>query len=329
MTCAAHATFVMTDFRPAYVDAQVRGSLAARAALARAQLGCCRACPRDCRVNRLAEQTGFCRTGRHAVVSSAFPHLGEEACLRGRRGSGTVFFSLCNLRCVFCQNGDISQRYRGRALDAAAIADLLLALQNAGCHNINLVTPEHVVPQVVETLALAIERGLRLPIVYNTSAYDALESLRLLDGLVDVYLPDFKFWSAELAGRLCGAPDYPARARDAVREMHRQVGVLRFTPDGLACRGVLVRHLVLPGQVEDSRAIFRWLAGELSPDTYVNIMAQYHPAHEVGRATGSTAGAEQRRYAEIDRRPTRAELAAAYRAARAAGLWRFDAEVAE
>jgi putative pyruvate formate lyase activating enzyme len=242
----------------------------------------------------------------------------------GRRGSGTIFFGMCNLQCVFCQNWDISQRCSGSELDAAQIADLMLALQDERCHNINLVTPGHVVPQIVEALAVAIGRGLRLPVVYNTSAYDALESLRLVDGLVDIYMPDFKFWSEDTAARLAHAKDYPRRARAAIREMHRQVGVLKFTPDGVACRGVLVRHLVMPGQTEESRAIFRFLADEVSPDTYVNIMGQYHPAHQVGRAVRGDGEPGQPAYAEIDRRPTRAELQAAYCAARAAGLWRFD-----
>ncbi len=201
---------------------------------------------------------------------------------------------------------------------------MMLALQAGGCHNINFVTPEHVVPQVVEALALAIEQGLRLPIVYNTSAYDALSSLKLMDGLVDIYMPDFKFWSGETAKRLCKAKDYPQRAREAIREMHRQVGDLCFVPEGVACRGVLVRHLVMPGLVEESRQIFRWLAEELSPDTFVNIMAQYRPEHKVGRIATTGPDAGQPKYVEIDRRPTSAELEAAYQAAREAGLWRFD-----
>jgi putative pyruvate formate lyase activating enzyme len=233
---------------------------------------------------------------------------------------------MCNLRCVFCQNWDISQSAgRGRALSAAGLADLMLELQDLGCHNINFVTPEHVAPQVIEALAAAIGRGLRLPIVYNTSAYDALASLELLEGLVDIYMPDFKFWSARTAKRLAKAKDYPDRARDAIREMHRQVGVLRFTPDGLACRGILVRHLVMPGQLDESRAIFGWLAEALSPDTYVNIMGQYRPEYEVGTiAAEGRRDAGSVRYAEINRPSTPRELREAYEAARAAGLWRFD-----
>jgi putative pyruvate formate lyase activating enzyme len=262
----------------------------------------------------------MCHTGRHARVSSAFHHFGEEDCLRGWNGSGTIFFASCNLRCVFCQNWDISQRENGSELDAAQLADVMLRLQDEGCHNINFVTPEHVVPQVIEALAVAIPRGLSIPIVYNTSAYDALASLRLLDGLIDIYMPDFKFWHYESARRYAKAKDYPEHARAAVLEMHRQVGALTFGPDGLARRGVLVRHLVMPGQTGEVAAISRFLAQEVSPDTYLNLMAQYQPQFEVG-APGKDGAP---RYAEINRRPSAEEMRAAHAAARAAGLWRFD-----
>jgi putative pyruvate formate lyase activating enzyme len=317
--------FVVSDPRPAYLDPDVRGSLAARVEAARSELASCRACPRDCGIDRLAGETLVCKTGRHAVVASAAPHFGEEDCLRGRHGSGTIFFAHCNLQCVFCQNWDISQRGAGVEMDAAGLADLMLELQGLGCHNINFVTPEHVAPQLVEALALAIERGLRLPIVYNTSAYDALSSLKLMEGLVDIYMPDFKFWSSDSARRLCKAKDYPERARAAIAEMHRQVGALRLDRRGVACRGVLIRHLVMPGQLDQSRAIFHWLADELSPDTFVNIMPQYHPEHEVGTiAAAGRRDAGSKRYAEIDRRLSPREYAAACASARAAGLWRFD-----
>jgi putative pyruvate formate lyase activating enzyme len=271
-------------------------------------------------VNRLEDEARVCKTGRFARVASAFPHFGEEDCLRGWRGSGTIFFSLCNLRCVFCQNWDISARPAGPELRPQEIAGRMLDLQDRGCHNINFVTPEHVVPQILEAIAAAVPRGLRLPLVYNTSAYDALPSLRLLDGVIDVYMPDFKFWSEETSLRLAKARDYPARAREAIREMHRQVGPLRFGPDGLARRGVLVRHLVMPGQSGEAEAILRWLAEEISPDTYVNLMDQYRPAHRVG--TPGADGAP--RYVDIDRRPLDGEIARARAAARRAGLWRFD-----
>ena len=320
----ADAFVVPSPVRAAHLDPAVRETMAERVEVAREELRHCCACPRNCKVNRLANETSVCNTGRYARVSSAFAHLGEEDCLRGWRGSGTIFFSMCNLRCVFCQNWDISQRASGRELDASGIAELMLALEEQGCHNINLVTPEHVVPQIVEALATAIEHGLKLPVVYNTSAYDALSSLKLMDGLVDIYMPDFKFWSSETARRLAKAKNYPRRAREAIQEMHRQVGDLRFTADGVACRGVLVRHLVMPGQVDQSREIFRWLATEISRDTYVNIMAQYHPAFEVGSAGEVDSNSDPTRYAEINRRLERAELQAAHQAACSAGLWRFD-----
>jgi putative pyruvate formate lyase activating enzyme len=315
----SEARWVIEDFEPAYLAPLADGTLAARLAAAREELRACRACPRACGVDRLADERRRCLSGRRAIVSSAFPHLGEEDCLRGWRGSGTIFFAGCNLRCVFCQNADISHRASGRECSAEEIAALMLELQAVGCHNINFVTPEHVVPQVVESIALAAGAGLRLPIVYNTSAYDALSSLQLLDGLIDIYMPDFKFFSSDSARRLCKAKDYPERAREAIAEMHRQVGPLKLGPDGLARRGVLVRHLVMPGQVDQSMAILQWLA-RLSPDTYVNVMGQYRPAHEVG-----TAGRRGPRYTEIDRCPTREELEAVREAARRAGLWRLDA----
>ncbi len=320
------------DFEPAYLETRARGELAGKVEKALEELASCRACPRNCGVDRLRGETKVCGTGRHAIVASAFPHFGEEDCLRGHRGSGTIFFGLCNLRCVFCQNWDISQpispldppegtrQNAGREMTAPEIADLMLDLQDRGCHNINFVTPEHVVPQVVEAIAEAVPRGLHLPIVYNTSAYDSVASLELMDGLVDIYMPDFKFWESATAKRLAKAKDYPQCARDAIREMHRQVGPLETGPDGLARRGVLVRHLVMPGQVAESAAIFEWLARELSPDTYVNIMGQYRPSYQVGEIVSNG----QVKYAEIDRRPGQGELEAAYEAARRAGLRRFD-----
>jgi putative pyruvate formate lyase activating enzyme len=304
-----------------YLETWRRGLLPEKVRAGLAELAECRACPRDCGVNRLADERRVCGTGRNAIVSSAFAHFGEEDCLRGWNGSGTIFFGLCNLRCVFCQNWDISQVAHGEELTAARIADLCLSLQAEGCHNVNFVTPEHVAPQVAEALAEAIPRGLRIPVVYNTSAFDALSSLRLMDGLVDVYMPDFKFWESETARRLCRAKNYPEAARAAIREMHRQVGDLRFGPDGLARRGLLVRHLVMPGQTAEAAAIFRWLAEEVSPDSYVNVMGQYRPDYQVGQLARDGS----RRHADIDRRPTAAEMDAAYAAARAAGLWRFDA----
>src|SRR5262245_31728433 len=319
---AGDRRFVLAEdeFEAAYLDVHRRGEMPARVAAALRELEDCRACPRNCRCNRLKNETRACHTGRYAVVSSAFPHFGEEDCLRGRRGSGTIFFSLCNLRCSFCQNWEISQKLEGKESGPAEIAALMLGLQGQGCHNVNFVTPEHVAPQVIEAIAAAVPRGLRVPIVYNTSAYDALSSLRLLDGLVDVYMPDFKFWKIETSLRLARAKDYAERAREAILEMHRQVGPLMLGRDGLARRGVLVRHLVMPGQTDEAEAIFEWLAREVSPDTYVNIMGQYRPEYQVGAIAGPGAVP----FVEINRRPTPAEMQEAYAVARRAGLWRFD-----
>jgi putative pyruvate formate lyase activating enzyme len=307
------------DFEPAYLRLS-RAELEAKVEAGLRELEDCHACPRNCSCNRLRNETRACYTGRYAIVSSAFPHFGEEDCLRGWRGSGTIFFGMCNLRCAFCQNWDISQKRAGRECRPEEIAALMLELQEMGCHNINFVTPEHVAPQVIEAIAAAVPLGLRLPIVYNTSAYDALSSLRLLEGLIDIYMPDFKFWKPETALALARAKDYPERAREAIREMHRQVGPLRFADDGLARRGVLVRHLVMPGQTDEAAAIFEWLARELTPDTYVNVMGQYRPEYQVGQiAANGTV-----KFTQINRRPTRSEMEGAFDAARRAGLWRFD-----
>jgi len=317
---AREGGFRIESFEPAYLALAREGRLESRALEAQGALRECRLCPRECDTHRLDGDRGTCQVARHAVVSSAFPHLGEEDCLRGVRGSGTIFFSGCSLRCSFCQNADISWRVSGEECAAEDLAAIMLALQEGGCHNINLVTPTHVVPQLIEGLALAAGRGLRLPLVYNTGAYDRFETLRLLDGIVDVYMPDFKFWRTETAERYARAPDYPERAREAIREMHRQVGPLRFGGDGLARRGVLVRHLVMPAQVEESAAILKWLAHEISPDTWVNLMGQYRPAGKVGEPDHRG----QTRFPEIGRRPRSRELEAVYEAARGAGLWRFD-----
>ena len=307
-------------FEPAYLALHRDGTLPTRVEDALAELACCRCCPRDCEIDRLKDETKACFTGRHAILSSAFAHRGEEDCLRGRNGSGTIFFGMCNLRCVFCQNWDISQKQRGHECTAEQIARIALDLQAQGCHNINFVTPEHVAPQVVEAIGVAVPLGLRLPIVYNTSAYDALSSLRLMEGLIDIYMPDFKFWHASTASRLARARDYPERARKAIREMHRQVGPLRFGPDGLARRGLLIRHLVMPGQTDETRAILEWIATELGPDTYINLMGQYRPEYRVG----DVASDGSPKYPEIDRIPAASEMVAAHKAARDVGLTRLD-----
>jgi putative pyruvate formate lyase activating enzyme len=303
------------DFVPAYVRAFQEGVLEERAKQAVESLRSCRVCPRDCEIDRFNNKIGVCKSGRYARVASAFPHFGEEDCLRGWNGSGTIFFGWCNLRCVFCQNFETSQRGEGTEVAPAELARIMLELQATGCHNINFVTPEHVVPQILEALVIAAERGLRLPLVYNTSAYDSLESIQLMDGLVDIYMPDFKLWEAEHCRTYLVASDYADAARHVIAAMHAQVGELKVDEQGLALRGVLVRHLVMPGLLDDTREIMRWLAAVLSRDTYVNVMDQYYPAYKAETES---------RFAQINRHLHERELEEAFEHARAAGLWRLD-----
>jgi len=302
-------------FVPAYVKTHEQGRLQEKVEEALSLLASCTICPRNCRVNRLENIHGMCRIGRYARVSSFFPHFGEEDVLRGWRGSGTIFFAWCNLRCVFCQNFEISQIGKGQEVTPQELAGMMIQLQEMGCHNVNVVTPEHVVPQILEALPYAIDMGLRLPLVYNTGSYDSLDSIRLLDGVVDIYMPDFKLWDAEHCRTYLLARDYAAAAREVVKAMHQQVGELKVDRQGLALRGVLVRHLVMPGLLEDTRQIMHYLATEVSADTYVNIMDQYYPAWRAAR---------EEKYAQINRRIRPDELQQAYRYAREAGLWRFD-----
>ncbi|CAM9954411.1 unnamed protein product [Heterosigma akashiwo] len=322
--------FLIEDYEPVGISTMEKGLMKEKLELANSELRDCKACPRKCGVNRLDDQRGVCRVGRKAIVSSAFPHFGEESVLQGFNGSGTIFFGSCNMRCVFCQNWDISQRRKsGWELDAHEIADLMLKLQDeTRCHNINLVTPEHVAPQVVQALEVALRQGLKVPVVYNTSAYDALATLRMMDGLVDIYLPDFKFWEPATAARLAKAPDYPAVARAALLEMQRQVGDLRFDPaTGLARRGVLLRHLVMPGLAGEGAALLRWAARAVSRDLYVHVMEQYRPAFRVGRpGAGDLAatGGGGRLHADLARPASPGEVERVRAAARAAGLWRFE-----
>ncbi|RME88976.1 MAG: radical SAM protein, partial [Anaerolineae bacterium] len=263
-----------SSFLPAYLrlsDAE----LGRRVEAAFARLERCDLCARRCGVNRLAGELGVCRTGVRARVSSYGPHLGEEDPLRGWRGSGTIFFARCNLRCQYCQNYDISQRDAGEEVDAETLATIMLRLQMAGCHNINFVSPSHVVPQILAAVRLAARRGLRLPLVYNTGGYDSPEALELLDGVIDIYMPDMKYADSEPAHRFSRVRDYPQVNRAAVREMHRQVGDLEIDERGLARRGLLVRHLVLPNGLAGTGKIVRFLAEEISPNTYLNLMDQY------------------------------------------------------
>jgi putative pyruvate formate lyase activating enzyme len=289
-----------------------RAELQRRAAEAFEVLGeRCVVCPRGCKVDRRADVAGLCAIGRHAVVASYFPHFGEEDCLRGSRGSGTIFFSGCNLRCVFCQNWDISWEVRGEKVTPERLAEMMLELQAIGCHNINWVTPEHVVPQILEAVPLALDGGLRLPIVYNTSAYDSHDSLRLLEGIVDVYMPDFKLWSSETAKRYLKRADYPDVARESIVEMYRQVGDLALDERGMARRGLILRHLIMPGLLEETEAILRFVAEELGQGCYVNLMAQYYVSGKVG---------QQGQYEEIARGIHREEYEHALTLANELGL---------
>ncbi|MBI5016160.1 MAG: radical SAM protein [Deltaproteobacteria bacterium] len=297
---------------PRYLQSLREGRLRRAAREAFHRLSSCDLCPRCCRVDRRREELGFCRTGLRARVASAGPHFGEEAPLVGVGGSGTIFFSECNLRCSFCQNWEISEGGEGAERGLADLGRLMLDLQRRGCHNLNLVTPSHVVPQILGAVCHAARRGLSIPIVYNTSAYDTVETLRLLDGVVDLYMPDLKWVDREVGERLADAPDYWEVATAAVREMHRQVGDLVLDEDGIARRGLLVRHLVLPGGLAGTPRVLQFLADEVSRGTYVNVMAQYRPAGEAHR------------HPPLDRRVTRKEHAEAVEAARRAGLTRLD-----
>ena len=268
------------EFVPAYVGLLERGELSERADAALRHLENCDLCARYCRVDRLRTLEGaVCRTGEKARVASYGAHHGEEDCLRGDRGSGTIFFGWCNLRCVFCQNWDISQKGIGKETGTHALADRMLELQAQGCHNINFVSPSHVVAQIIAAVDDAARRGLRLPLVYNTGGYDSLEALQLLEGIIDIYMPDMKYGDAEMARRYSKVRDYVEANRAAVREMHRQVGDLVLDSRGVARRGLLVRHLVLPGNLAGTEGVLAFLANEVSRNTYINIMDQYHPCY--------------------------------------------------
>jgi putative pyruvate formate lyase activating enzyme len=300
------------DLAPAYLRLPA-GELEERARAAAGRLASCDLCARRCGVDRNASARGAaCRSGALARVGSAFAHLGEEACITGSAGSGTIFFAGCNLRCAYCQNWELSAGDGGRAVGAEDLARLMLSLQRSGCHNVNLVSPSHVVAPVLAALAIAAREGLRVPLVYNSGGYDGPEALALLDGVVDVYMPDMKYADAEVARRFSRVRDYVAVNRAAVREMHRQVGDLVLGPDGVARRGLLVRHLVLPNGLAGTPEVLRFIAEEISPDTYVNLMDQYRPCHEAGE------------HEPLARRPSPAELRDALAAARRAGLRRLD-----
>ncbi|MGD8912674.1 MAG: radical SAM protein [Candidatus Thiodiazotropha sp.] len=301
------------EFVPAYLALFERGELRVRDDAAQVHLERCDLCAHYCNINRRQTIRGaVCRTGEQAVVHSFGPHHGEEVPLRGWRGSGTIFFSWCNLRCVFCQNWEISQKGIGRAVSPQELAAMMLELQAEGCHNINLVSPSHVVAQIIAAIHIAVEQGLRLPLVYNTGGYDSLEALTLLDGIIDIYMPDMKYADATIARRYSKIRSYVAFNQAAVKEMHRQVGDLVMNDQGIAQRGLLVRHLVLPRQLAGTEQVLTFLAEEISPDTYLNLMAQYHPCY---RAMENPP---------LDRPLSRTEYITARQLAQRHGLTRLD-----
>ncbi len=302
----------MSDFRPAYIESFKNGLLEEKTAAARKILKSCVLCPRRCKVDRLAGETGICKTKDKAVVSSYDAHFGEEAPLVGSHGSGTIFFTHCNLMCLFCQNYDISHEGMGREVEDEQLANMMLSLQNKGCHNINFVTPSHVVPQILSALPVAIKGGLNVPLVYNSGGYDSVATLKILDGIFDIYMPDFKFWDPEVAKKTCDAPDYPEAARKALLEMHRQVGDLVVDKDGIARRGLLIRHLVLPEGWAGTREVMNFIASEISSNSYVNVMAQYRPC---GRAS---------EIKELSRHVNETEFGEAMEIARQEGILRLD-----
>ncbi len=260
-----------------YLQSYSNGILKERAKILKNKLKSCALCPRHCQVDRLSGEKGICKTGEYAMVSSYMPHFGEEAPLVGRHGSGTIFFTHCNLLCNFCQNYDISHQGHGNLVTDRILADMMLSLQVLGCHNINFVTPSHVVPQILSALLLTVEDGLSIPLVYNSSGYDLVDTLKMLDGIVNIYMPDFKFWDNEVSKMTCDAADYPEIARDALIEMHRQVGDLILDQRGIALRGLLVRHLVMPENLAGTGNIMEFIAQKISKNTYVNLMPQYRP----------------------------------------------------
>ena len=302
----------MKNFEPAYIKTYKKGLLQEKIKAAYTLLSPCKLCPQKCRVDRLSGETGICKTAKHALVSSYNPHFGEEKPLVGTDGSGTIFFTHCNLMCLFCQNFDISHEGHGQKIAAAELAAVMLALQQHGCHNINFVTPSHVVPQILSALEIAIQQGLSVPLVYNSGGYDLPATLKLLDGVFDIYMPDFKFWDPQIAESACQAKDYPEIARNALREMHRQVGELTVDQDGIAQKGLLIRHLVLPGGLAGTREIMRFIAREISTHSYVNLMSQYRPCGRASEVKGLNASLSP------------ADFQTALQAAKAEGITRLD-----
>jgi putative pyruvate formate lyase activating enzyme len=299
-------------FESAYIQTHAEGRLEKKIEKAFEILRACSLCPRRCGIDRTEDERSFCRSGLRPMVSSYAPHFGEEAPLVGSHGSGTIFFTHCNLGCSFCQNYSISHRGDGREIGLDRLSQMMIELQSLGCHNINFVSPTHFVPQILKALPRSIEMGLSVPLVYNTGGYDQTETLKILDGVVDIYMPDYKFVRSDVAQKYARAEDYPRVVREALKEMHRQVGDLSMDERGVARRGLLVRHLVLPEGLAGTEDAMEFLAREISPDTYVNIMAQYYPCGDIPPRS------------PMARRITPFEFERAVRAAKNAGLHRLD-----
>jgi len=299
-------------FEAGYLKLHREGKLTERVDALWSRLQRCDICPHECQVNRLNGETGKCKTGEKAQFSSFGPHFGEESPLVGRFGSGTIFFTHCNLSCIFCQNYDISHLGEGYQLDESKLAEIMLSIQNMGCHNINCVTPTHVIPQIVKALSMAIEQGLKVPLVYNTGGYDSVETLKLLDGIFDIYMPDLKYSDDNIAQRYCNAQDYATVVKDAIREMHRQAGDLVMDEKGIALKGLLIRHLILPDDLAGTKEAMKFIAEDISKNTYVNLMDQYRPCYEA------------KEYYPLDRRITAKEFEQAIKIARDFGINRLD-----
>ena len=297
-------------YTPPYIELSENNRLNERIRSLNEILSECRLCPRHCGVNRTEGELGYCKAGSELMISSVFPHFGEEAPLVGYRGSGTIFLTHCNLRCLFCQNYDISHLGRGEKASLSQLASYMIRLQDMGCHNINFVTPTHYVPQIVASLPEAIELGLRLPLVYNCSGYESLTVTKLLDGIIDIYMPDAKYAGEEPAKKFSNAPDYPDVLKEVLKEMHRQVGDLQMDENGIAQRGLLIRHLVMPGNLGGTEDLMQFIAEEISQDSYVNVMQQYRPEYR------------SRDYPELSRRITYGEYLEAVKVARRFGLHR-------
>ena len=275
----------------------------------------CKLCPRQCRVNRLKGELGFCKAGEQLVVSSVFPHFGEEAPLVGNKGSGTIFLTHCNLRCIFCQNHDISHQGHGETISSEQFSHHMYTLQKRGCHNINFVTPTHYLPQIIASLPYAIDLGLNIPLVYNCGGYESLEAIKLLDGIIDIYMPDVKFAEREVAEKYAQSPDYPEVVKKVLKEMYRQVGDLDINKNGMARKGLLIRHLVMPKGLAGTRDIMHFISSEISPHTYVNVMSQYHPEYKSFD------------YPELNRAITNKEYAEAIDITKKEGLYRGVTQV--